>query len=75
MTRNSVVVSISLNPSEQKIITQLSKQEQKTKSQIVREALRQYRFEKNLSKIQKTGIKIASKFDIDSYEDIEKFAQ
>ena len=50
----------------------MARQEGKTKSQLIREALRQYQFEKNLEKMQEIGEKIAARMGIETYEDIEK---
>ncbi len=74
MLRKSVVLSISLSPAEEKRISKLSKIEGKTRSQLIREALRQYQFNKTFARLQRQGKRIAIKLGIETDEDVERIA-
>lgn len=74
MLRKSVVLSISLSPGEEKTIKKLSLEEGKTRSQLVREALRQYQFNKTFARLQRQGKRIAIKLGIETDEDVERIA-
>lgn len=69
MNRNTQVLSVSLPPEIYKQIEGLSKQERKTKSQLVRDMLVVYRrsfYEKEWPKIRKMGEEIKKKYDFKS---------
>ena len=68
------IVSLSVSKMEDRLINKIMKEEGKTRSEIVREALRQYQFKRTLLKMQKVGLKTAVKMEIETYDDIERTA-
>lgn len=71
---NRTIVSLSVSKAEDRLINKIMKEEGKTRSEIVREALRQYQFRRVLLSMQKIGIKTAVKMGIETYDDIERIA-
>jgi len=74
MARSTTILNISVSPEEAAQITQLAKEESKSKSAVVRDAVRSYRLKKNLDYIQEVGRKTAEAMGIETYEDIERIA-
>lgn len=74
MARTTTVLNISVSPEENSQITQLAKEESKSKSAVIRDAVRSYRLKKNLDYIQEVGRKTAEAMGIETYEDIERIA-
>jgi len=74
MARSTTILNISISPEEAAQITQLAKEESKSKSAVVRDAVRSYRLRKNLDYIQEVGRKTAEAMGIETYEDIERIA-
>lgn len=68
------IVNISVPKTLEKEITLLAKQENKTKSELLREAFNNYKFMKKWSRIRSLGQLTAEKFNLESYDDIENFA-
>jgi len=68
------IVSLSVSEAEDKLINKIMIEEGKTRSEIVREALKQYQFKRTLLKMQKIGLKTAAKLGIETYDDIERIA-
>ena len=68
------IISLSVSKAEETLINKIMKEEGKTRSEIVREALKQYQFKRVLSGMQKIGLKIAAKMGIETYDDIERIA-
>ena len=68
------VISLSVSKTENQLINKIMKEEGKTRSEIVRNALKQYQFKRNLLIMQKIGVKTAVKMGIESYDDIERTA-
>ncbi len=66
------VTSISLSRAAREDLDLLTREEQKTRSEIIREALRQYKFEQRWTKLRKIGSRIALKMGIETDEDIIK---
>lgn len=68
------IINISVPEALEKEITLLAKQENKTISELLREAFISLKFIKRWSKIRSLGQLTADKFNLESYDDIEKFA-
>lgn len=68
------IISLSVSKAEDQMINKIMKEEGKTRSEIVREAIKQYQFKRTLVVMQKTGVKIAAKMGIETYDDIERIA-
>ena len=73
MARNTVVVNFSAPPALAKNIVRQAKKENKTKSELLRNAFESYMFEKKLREIQAYGRVIAEKLGLESYDDIEEY--
>ncbi len=68
------IISLSVSKAEDRLINKIMKEEGKTRSEIIREALRQYQFKRTLLRMQKIGVKTAAKMEIETYDDIERIA-
>ena len=68
------IINISVPEALEKEITFLAKQENKTISELLREAFINLKFIKKWSKIRSLGQLTADKFNLESYDEIEKFA-
>lgn len=71
---NRTIISLSVSKAEDQLINKIMKEEGKTRSEIVREALKQYQFKRTLLVMQKIGVKIAAELGIETYDDIERIA-
>ena len=71
MSRTTIVWNISLPPSMAKEAESIAKKEARTKSELVREALRQYLWTTKMKKLQEYG-KMKTKNTKIKEEDIEK---
>ena len=58
----------------QQQIQALAKQENKTTSELLREAFRVYKWRKNWAKIRAWGEETARRMGIETYDDIERIA-
>lgn len=74
MSTQRKIINISVPVLVEKQINQLAKQENKTKSELMREAFRVYQFQKEWAKIRILGEKTAQRMGIESYDDIERIA-
>jgi len=72
MNGNRQVVSISLPKKSLLVLEKICRQQEKTRSEIIREFIRKYSQEKQWQEIFSWGEKTASKFNIKSEEDILK---
>lgn len=75
-SRNTNVLSVSLPPEIYKQIESLSKQEKKTKSQLVRDMFVVYRrqlYEKEWPKIRKMGEEIRKKYDFKNEDELLEY--
>lgn len=72
MENKRTVTSISLSKTAKEDLDLLTKEEEKTRSEIIREALRQYKFERRWEKLRKIGSRVALKMGIETDEDILK---
>lgn len=69
-----VIMNISMPPEMAKRVKKIAKDENRTQSELVREALRRYTINKDWEEIWAVGRETARKMNIKSYEDIERIA-
>ena len=74
MSRTTEILSVSLSRKELEDISKLAKRERQTRSQLVREAIRQYQLMQNWQYLQKIGEKIATRLGVETEEDVERIA-
>lgn len=68
------IINISMPPAMAKRIKKLAKEENRTKSELLREAFRVYEFDKDWAKIKAVGRETALRMGIKSDEDVERIA-
>ncbi len=68
------IINFSVPKKIEEEISKLAKEENKTKSELLREAFRVYQFRKRWVKIRMWGEETARKMGIESYDDVEKIA-
>lgn len=68
------IINISVPKTLEQEIILLAKQENKTISELLREAFTSFKFMKKWSKIRSLGQLTAEKFNLETYDDIENFA-
>ena len=68
------ILNVSVTPTIKKEVTSIAKKEQKTKSEVVRDAIRQYSISRSLSETYAYGRERAQSLGIETYEDIERIA-
>jgi hypothetical protein len=71
MQRSIINFSVPKNIEEE--IEKLAKKENKTKSELLRQAFQAYKFSVNWAKMRVLGQLTAEKFNLETYDDIEKF--
>ncbi len=69
-----VIVNISMPPEMAKSLNKIAKEENKTKSELLRELFRRYQWRKDWAEIRAYGSKIAKEMGIKSDEDVERIA-
>lgn len=74
MSLQRQIINISVPKAIAKQITALAKKENKTKSELMREAFRMYQFRQEWAKIRAWGEETARKMGIETYDDIERIA-
>ncbi|MFQ6015707.1 MAG: ribbon-helix-helix protein, CopG family [Anaerolineae bacterium] len=74
MGRTTRVLNISVPPQMYEEIEQVAKEESRTKSELLREAFRQYQFNRRWKVIRQWGEITARRLNIVSDEDIERIA-
>ena len=67
------IINFSVPRELEKEITKMAKDENKTKSELLREAFRVYKWNKAWAKIRLLGEQTAEKYGLESYDDIENF--
>ena len=72
MQRN--IINISVPPAMAKRIKQVAKEENRTQSELIREAFRKYEWNRDWAKIRAWGVETAKKFNIKTDEDVERIA-
>ena len=73
MTQRAIINS-SLPQTLAEQINETAKEENKTISELLREAFRVYQYRKDWAKIRRWGDEIAKRMGIESYDDVEKIA-
>ena len=68
------IINISVPPAMAKRIKKVAKEENRTQSELLREAFRSYEFRKDWARIRAIGRATALRMGINSYEDIERIA-
>lgn len=68
------ILNVAVSPTIEKELISIAKQDQKTKSEVVRDAIRQYSLSRSLSEIYAYGREQSQRLGIESYEDIERIA-
>lgn len=68
------IINISVPRAIAKQIETLAKEENRTKSELMREAFRKYRSDRQWAKIRKWGEETARRMGIETYDDIERIA-
>ncbi len=71
--RTSKVMTLSLPPEMLKEVDQLVKEENRTRSELIREALRKYVNDKRWLQIKQWGLQSARELDISTEDEIDSF--
>ncbi|MBI2601223.1 CopG family transcriptional regulator [Candidatus Daviesbacteria bacterium] len=66
------IINISVPQAMAKRIKKVAKEENRTQSELLREAFRKYEFDRDWFKIRAWGAEIAKKFNIKTDEDVER---
>ena len=74
MQTQRAIINISMPPAMAKRVAKLAKEENRTKSELLRQAFRAYEFDRVWSKIKVWGRETAKRFNIKSDEDVERIA-
>lgn len=74
MSRTTEILSISLPKKELEDISKLAKKEGRTRSELIREALRRYQIVQDWQYLQSVGEKAATRLGIETEEDVERIA-
>jgi CopG family transcriptional regulator/antitoxin EndoAI len=72
--RTTRILNISLPPEMYEEIEQMAREESRTKSELMREAFRQYRFNRQWRLLRRWGDETALRLGIQSDDDVEKLA-
>ncbi len=72
--RTTKILSVSLPPGMYEEIEQMARQESRTKSELIREAFRQYKFNQQWELLRRWGEETALRLGIQSDEDVERLA-
>ena len=70
--RTSKIMTLSLPPEMVKEVERIVKKENRTKSELFREALRKYIDDKRWLKIRKWGLKTSRELGVSTEEDVDK---
>lgn len=68
------IINISMPPAMARRIKKIAKEENRTTSELLREAFRTYEFDRDWVRIRAIGRETARRMGIKSYEDIERIA-
>lgn len=68
------IINISVPPEMAKRIRKVAKEENRTQSELLREAFRRYEWIRDWAKIRTWGAETAKKFNIKSDDDVERIA-
>ncbi len=69
-----MIINISAPITLAREMKMVAKKENKTISELLREAFRVYQYSKDWKKIRRLGNEIANRMGVESYDDIEKIA-
>ena len=72
--RSTKVLNVSMPPDMYEEVTRVAREEQRTKSELIREAFRQYQFNRQWQVLRRWGDDTAARLGIASDEDIERLA-
>ncbi len=70
--RTTKIMTLSLPPEMVKEVERIVKEENRTKSELFREALRRYINDKRWLQIRQWGLKISRKLEVSTEEDVDK---
>lgn len=73
-TQQRAIINISMPPAMAKRVEKLAKEENRTKSELIREAFRVYEWRSDWTKIRAWGKETAKIMNIKSDEDVERIA-
>jgi hypothetical protein len=68
------IISLSLTEPDIALVNKLAKEQDRSRSQIMKEALALYSFEKTWQDLRTTGERIAKHLGIESDDDVQTFA-
>lgn len=74
MQTQRAIINVSMPPAMAKRVTKLAKEENRTKSELLREAFRVYEWKRDWAKIRAWGKETAVRMGIKSDEDVERIA-
>ena len=74
MQAQRAIINVSMPPAMAKRVTKLAKEENRTKSELLREAFRIYEFKRDWAKIRAWGKETSRKMNIKTYDDVERIA-
>lgn len=74
MQTQRAIINVSMPPAMARRIAKLAKEENRTKSELLREAFRIYEFKRDWAKIRAWGRETARKMNIRTYDDVERIA-
>jgi len=74
MQTQRAIINISVPKSVEKQIISMAKEENKTKSELMREAFRVYRWQKEWARLRLLGEETAQRMGIETYDDVERIA-
>ncbi len=69
-----MILNISMPPAMAKRVKKIAREENRTQSELLREAFRKYEFNKDWARIKAIGRATALRMGIKSYEDVERIA-
>ena len=72
--RNTKILNVSLPPEMYDAVEQVAREESRTKSELMREAFRQYQFNRRWRSLRQWGEETALRLRIQSEEDVEELA-
>ncbi|MDP3974343.1 MAG: ribbon-helix-helix domain-containing protein [Candidatus Daviesbacteria bacterium] len=74
MQTQRAIINVSMPPAMAKRVAKLAKEENRTKSELLRQAFRAYEFDKDWTKIRAWGEETARRMGIKTEEDVERIA-
>lgn len=75
MSRTTEILSVSLSAKELREISKLAKKEKRTRSELIRDAIRRYQTIRDWEYLQKVGEKVAIRLGIETEADVERIAR